>query len=67
MQPTIVEKARLGRVEALAALRLVRSEESKNDRVARRSKRRGPHLTVAKLAMFRNRTGDRQNVFALAA
>lgn len=67
MQPTMIEKARLGRVEALAALRLVRSEESQFDRVFRRSKRRGLHHTVAELPMFRNRAGDRQNVFALAA
>ncbi len=67
MQPTMKEKARLGRVEALAALRLVRSEESQFDRLVRRSKRRCLHLTVAKLPMLRNYSDDRQNVFALAA
>ena len=65
MQTNMIEKARLGRVEALAALHLLRSKESEFES-ARRSQRRGSQLRVDGPRMYHH-AYDCKNIFALAA
>jgi len=66
MEKKMIEKARLGRAEALAAFRLLRSAETEFGRALRKSKRRGIYSRANEPLTF-NHTHDIKNIFALLA
>ena len=67
MQSNLIQKARLGRLEALAALRYARPEEAKFDVPFLSSRQEGKSCSIVKLPMFRHVYQDQRQIPTLAA
>jgi hypothetical protein len=67
MQTNLTLKARRRRLEALASLRRMRSEEMESDQNLGRPRHLGKSRSVVALPMFRRSSPDQLRIHALAA